>query len=350
MKGGDGDCSYTRNSSVQGSLFRSAQPLMEECIAKMRILGKSETFRIADLGCSSTHNSLDAVETIGKAVEELYGKENVCPPEFHVFFNDLPSNDFNLLSWIVSWPPFSKEEPPLRPFFSGIALAFTGERRLKYDQVPEKVQDKCSEAWNKGQAFMSREGNRAVAEAYVEQFKHDLSAFLNARGEEMIEGGRVFVLIPGRVSCDPAEKQGNMIAICGDAFTAAFRQLIQEGLIEEDKLDSFNLPLYTPSMDEIKAVVEAQGSFRVEKLQLLDARINGGDGALLNKDVFGREFSKGVRSVYESICEAHIGAQLIEELFDRVAKIAAQNQIEYINQIQTSHTLVLILVSIEKAN
>jgi len=40
-----------------------------------------------------------------------------------------------------------------------------------------------------------------------------------------------------------------------------------QGVIDEEKLDMFNMPCYFPTVEEVKQLVEAEGSFTVDKLE-----------------------------------------------------------------------------------
>ena len=62
---------------------------------------------IADLGCSSGPNTLSIIKDIVEAVQTVSHKIKVPPPEFHVYLNDLPTNDFN--SIFKSLPDFLKK-------------------------------------------------------------------------------------------------------------------------------------------------------------------------------------------------------------------------------------------------
>lgn len=90
----------------QTNLIRSVRPLLEETVINMNIaeLPRScETF-----GCSSSHNSIFAIGTILEAAKKKYTiMESLTPPEFQVYFNDLPSNDFNTLFGRLS-PQFTR--------------------------------------------------------------------------------------------------------------------------------------------------------------------------------------------------------------------------------------------------
>ena len=41
-----------------------------------------------------------------------------------------------------------------------------------------------------------------------------------------------------------------------------------QGIIKEEKLDTFNIPLYTPSPSEVKLEVLKEGSFAINRLEV----------------------------------------------------------------------------------
>ncbi|RWR86366.1 salicylate carboxymethyltransferase-like protein [Cinnamomum micranthum f. kanehirae] len=44
--------------------------------------------------------------------------------------------------------------------------------------------------------------------------------------------------------------------------------MVSQGIVQEAKLDSYNSPHYTPSVKELKAVINMEGSFHLDKLQI----------------------------------------------------------------------------------
>lgn len=66
-----------------------------------------KSFGIADLGCSSGPNSLSIIKDMVEAVEAASSKIMRPAPEFQVFLNDLPTNDFN--SVFKSLPDFYRD-------------------------------------------------------------------------------------------------------------------------------------------------------------------------------------------------------------------------------------------------
>ena len=81
------------------------------------------------MGCSSGRNSLPVIKTIVESVEEI-GRLLAEPPEFNVYLNDLPSNDFN--SVFKALPNFFKQLMEERNggcpsiFIAGCAGSFYG--------------------------------------------------------------------------------------------------------------------------------------------------------------------------------------------------------------------------------
>ena len=74
-----------------------AQSFVEEAIEDyLSKNGCPETMAIADFGCSSGPTALDAVSEIIGVVNATYSKTSRRhSPNFMVFLNDLPGNDFN---------------------------------------------------------------------------------------------------------------------------------------------------------------------------------------------------------------------------------------------------------------
>ena len=75
-----------------------------ETIQELYYAVTPKSLGIADLGCSSGPNSLSLIKDIVEAVEGTSHKKFHPLPEFRVFLNDLPTNDFN--SVFKSLPDF----------------------------------------------------------------------------------------------------------------------------------------------------------------------------------------------------------------------------------------------------
>ncbi|XP_052177387.1 indole-3-acetate O-methyltransferase 1 [Diospyros lotus] len=358
MKGGQGEASYANNSQAQAKHARCTLHLLKETLDRVQLESPEVPFVVADLGCSSGTNTIYIVDVIVKHVIKRYEAVGCEPPEFSAFFSDLPSNDFNTLFQLL--PPLasnggSMEECLAAPnghrsyFAAGVPGSFY--RRLFpsrsvdvfysafslhwLSQVPEAVIDKRSPAYNKERVFIHG-ATEATANAYRKQFQADLAAFLRSRSEEMKRGGSMFLVCLGRTSVDPTDQDGAGL-LFGTHFQDAWDDLVQEGLITSEKRDNFNIPVYAPSLQDFKEVVEANGSFAINRLEVL----RGGSPLVVDSPddaaEVGRALANSCRTVSGVLVDAHIGDRLGEELFSRVQTRASRHAKELLEQLQFFH-------------
>ena len=100
-----------------------------------------------------------------------------------------------------------------------------------------------------------------------------------------------------------------------------------QGLIREDTVDSFNLPVYCGSPEEIVGLVEKNGSFSIERIELIPLAAN----AIL----FGVEiWLKHLRAVWEEILKRHFGNAIIDELFERLREKAKDSSEKIVEKFQ----------------
>ncbi|KAH1121173.1 hypothetical protein J1N35_004333 [Gossypium stocksii] len=358
MKGGKGEASYANNSQAQALHARSMLHLLEEALDSVHLSSPEVPFVVVDLGCSCGSNTIYIVDVIIKHMVKRYESSGYEPPEFSAFFSDLPSNDFNTLFQLL--PPLanngcSSMEECLasnghRSYFAaGVPGSFY--RRLFparsidvfhsafslhwLSQMPESVLDRRSTAYNKGRVFIHGASDSS-ANAYKKQFQTDLAKFLRARSIEMKRGGSMFLVCLGRTSVDPTD-QGGAGLLFGTHFQDAWDDLVQEGLISAEKRDNFNIPVYAPSLQDFKEVVEADGSFTVNKLEVF----KGGSPLVVSRpddaSEVGRALANSCRTVSGVLVDAHIGDKLSEELFLRVESRGTSHAKELLEQLQFFH-------------
>lgn len=82
----------------------TAMPMLKKAVADLCTNFSGDTIRLADLGCSSGPNTLVIVTFLVESFIEKLRQLGRRAPEFQVFLNDLPINDFNTL--FLSLPPF----------------------------------------------------------------------------------------------------------------------------------------------------------------------------------------------------------------------------------------------------
>lgn len=343
MNGGIGDASYANSSFVQQKVLCLTKPIREEAITSLYCNTLPRSLGIADLGCSSGPNTLFVVSECIKTVEKLCQQLNHKSPEYKVFLNDLPGNDFNnIFKSLDSFKEKLYHEMGSRVgpcYFSGVPGSFYGRvfpnRSLHFvhssyslqwlSKVPEGVDN------NKGKVYISSTSPSNVVRAYYEQFQTDFSHFLKCRAEELVEGGRMVLTILGRRSDDPSSKDGCYI---WELMAKALNDMVLEGIIKEEQLDTFNIPLYHPSPPEVKLEVFKEGSFVMNRLEVSEVNWNRnaiddwnstldfeferpyeslGDG--------GYNMARCTRAVTEPILISHFGEAIIEELFSRYRQI-----------------------------
>ena len=200
---------------------------MREAIAEnldIEKLSPSTTIRVADLGCSVGPNTFFAVQNILEAIQLKYcqksqGLLNSQIPEFQVFFNDHSSNDFNTL--FLSLPPADR-----RYHAAGVPGSFysrlfpTHSLHIVHvscaihwlSGVPKEVVDRTSPAWNKGRIHYSRASDEVV-EAYSAQWAEDMALFLQARAQEIADGGLMILIFPARPDETPHSQVSSNVSL-----------------------------------------------------------------------------------------------------------------------------------------
>ncbi|KAJ0098468.1 hypothetical protein Patl1_21384 [Pistacia atlantica] len=148
---------------------------------------------------------------------------------------------------------------------------------------------------------------KEVVEAYFGQFKIDMESFLNARAEELVPGGLLIILrstLPNGVHFSNTFK-GKLYDLLGSCLN----DMAKMGLISEEKVDSFNFPIYYPSPEEFEAVIQRNGKFTIEKTSLF---------IIPMKDIaLSIQFGVSqVRAVYEGVIQQHFGNELADQVFN----------------------------------
>ncbi|KAL5557341.1 hypothetical protein UlMin_039577 [Ulmus minor] len=341
MNGGMGEASYANNSLVQKKVISMTKPITEEAIINLCYSNSfSTSIVMADLGCSSGPNTLLVVSELIKVVDVVCRKLGNRLPEYLVYLNDLPGNDFNTI--FKSLPSFHES---LRGqmgngfgpcFFTGVPGSFYG--RLFPSNSLHFVHSSYSLQWlskvpeglvnNKGNIYMARTSPPSVLEAYKEQFQKDFSLFLKCRSEELVAGGRMVLTILGRRSDDPSSKDGCYI---WELLAMALNHMVSEGLIEEEKMDSFNIPQYTPSPSEIRFELLKEGSFIINQLVVSQVKWTDAnyetntndDHDHFDGDDDGYSVAKCMRAVAEPLLVSHFGEAIIDQVFHRYRQIIA---------------------------
>lgn len=84
-------------------------------------------------------------------------------------------------------------------------------------------------------------------------------------------------------------------------------------MVEEEKLDSFDVHYYRPSKEEIQDLVEKEASFKLDHLEMFEKEVK------LTNSV--RVLAKAVRAVQEPMLSYHFGEAIMDNLFDEYGRI-----------------------------
>ncbi|KAL1818960.1 hypothetical protein ACET3Z_013829 [Daucus carota] len=334
MNAGDRECSYANTSALQKYVILKSAKVLEDTIEDYGTNGFSECFKLADLGCSSGPNTFLFVASTLANVHKACAKKNLkAPDEIQVFLNDLPNNDFNTVFKMT--PSFySKLENDkalgrtLKCFVCGVPGSFYTRlfprKSLNFvhssyglhwlSQVPENLLDN-----NKGNIYITKASPPGVYEAYFNQYKQDLTTFLRMRSEEIIPDGRMVLTLLGRRASDPASKD---CCYLYELLAMSLHDLVAEGSLHEEDISSFNLPIYTPSPDELKTIVESESSFCVDILETFEVKwdMRDEDEIIKSGDSSGKFMAKTARAVMEPLLASHFGNTCMDQIFERFDK------------------------------
>ncbi|XP_059441028.1 loganic acid O-methyltransferase-like [Corylus avellana] len=346
MTGGLGAYSYAQNSKYQRGNVEAAKEMIKEAIVKKfdinALSAPLNSISVADLGCSTGPNTFLAVQNIVEAIEQKYqlSEDHDEIPELQVFFNDHSSNDFNTLF---------KSFPPKRNYLAaGVPGSFYGRLFSKasihifhcshslnwLSRVPKEIMDKTSPAWNKGRIHYTN-APKEVVEAYATQFAMDMESFLLARGEEIVVGGLMVLLI----TSVPDVILSSNFTICThlELLESCLMDMEKMGLVSESNLDSINLPLYFPAPKELMAIIERNGRFSIEGIQELGQ----------DKQVSIELLTLTLRAALGGVFEKHFGNDIVDEVFDRYPKKLANTPI-FLNLNENQKAFVFSLSVILK--
>ncbi|CAA0839261.1 S-adenosyl-L-methionine-dependent methyltransferases superfamily protein [Striga hermonthica] len=180
-------------------------------------------------------------------------------------------------------------------------------------KVPEGVE------MNKPNIYVASNSPKNVINAYYDQFQRDFSTFLKCRSKEVVAGGKMVLTILGRKSDVPSSKDSGYI---WELMAIALQEMVYEGLVEEEKLHSFHIPQYTPSAKEVAILVEKEGSFIINRLEVSEITwaacgedFCSSDSSRSGAD--GYNVARCMRSVAEPLLVEHFGEAVIDQLFKK---------------------------------
>ncbi|KAJ4838832.1 hypothetical protein Tsubulata_013927 [Turnera subulata] len=364
MKGGEGEYSYYKNSLFQKYVILKTRPVLGEAVSQLcRKILTEDCFKMADMGCSSGPNTLlplwEIIETIHSTCRTL----NQKAPALQFFLNDLTGNDFNTIfrsllpcfyEKLGEDHKFDKFGPC---FIAAVPGSFHGRLfpdnslhfvhssyALQYlSQVPPGLVSECGMPLNKGNICLAKTSPASVHKSFLEQFEEDFTSFLRSRSVEVISGGRMVLTFMGSSDHNPACVHGSGI---WTAIGSCLKEMVDEGKLEESKLDLFNIPAYHASAKDVRQLIQREGSFNIARLEeidiIWDANIEDGNQDLVfDKCARGKYVSTFMRAVAESMLASQFGSGIMDDLFNRLS-LKCTSYLE--EGMAISHTLVISMV------
>ncbi|XP_042512065.1 3,7-dimethylxanthine N-methyltransferase CkTbS-like isoform X2 [Macadamia integrifolia] len=301
MKHGEGETSYA-HSTLTKRVISTAKPILEKAIEDLLSEGfSSDVLTVADLGCSFGPNTFSVITTIKRRVEKTCNELGVKQPELQVFLNDLPGNDFNSMF----------------KFFSANYEQLEGERSSS-----EGLTSEVGLPINKGKIYVSNTSPPAVKIAYLQQFQEDFTLFLKLRSKELVPSGLMLLILHGRQDPDPSS------IYAWERLAEALGSLVSEGQIEEEKLDSYNVPYYTATCEEVQEIIDNEGSFDTKQLGTFGLDIGYKEEKEMPMPAKGRKVAIDIRRYTEPLISNYFGNEIIEPLYEKLTHLIIDDMIK----------------------
>ncbi|XP_044345493.1 anthranilate O-methyltransferase 3-like [Triticum aestivum] len=317
MNHGDGETSYICPNQLQNAQQNRMKPLIEAAIGDL--CGSSGTsfpgkMAITDLGCSSGPNALTLVSTAVEAIMSHCLQFQHPPPEVSVLLNDLPHNDFSM---VVKSLVTLRQSNNKSVFMTGVTPGTFYERLYTSDSMhlilssnslhwlskaPEDLTRNHIPAYDMDQ-HARHERLPIVRKAYARQFRKDFTLFLKLRAKELVPGGRMVLSLVGRCSDVIASNFFHIWETAAQILSV----MASEGVIAMEKFDSFYIPMYGPSAEELKEIIEEEGSFSIRDMRVYDPTADM-DRALFTPSWLAKQ----KRAIFEPIIVEHFGAIMDE--------------------------------------
>ncbi|XP_006847713.2 salicylate carboxymethyltransferase [Amborella trichopoda] len=327
MNEGTGKMSYAQNSWLQKHGIEVIKPITEEAVMNMLSTHFPERLGIADLGCSSGPNTFSALTIIIEAVCTKYEQVSLPMPEFLLYLNDLPGNDFNsIFRSLPSFYEMMKETGvPESCFVAAVASSFYcrsfPSNSLHFvhssyslhwlSQVPPALYDEYGKSLNKGNVYITEDSPASVTYAFLQQFRNDFSRFLKFRSQEVVRDGCMVLMFYGRRTKQAVDEESGVL---WTTLSQAIKNLVSKGFIEDEKLDSFDLPYYEPSAEEVEEELKREGSFTIlhfeqKPIAPWEANKNAKNLALIT------------RAAVEPLMKYHFGEEVMDMIFEEYTEL-----------------------------
>lgn len=274
-KGMKGAGYYDAHSSEQRAALDAFLPWLEEAIADSPIPSDRQTsFALLDIGSSEGGNAIYAMNRLINALR------CVADMPIWVFFNDLPTNDFNhlfanlfpdgtaalsgtnIFPCAIGGTAFGRLVPP-RSLHIATTFNAIGFLDIKPDaRLPHYILPMGPGPLAPREGISVTENERAP---FRLQAENDLYRFYTARAEELVSGGKLLVQIFGR-----DESFSTSYGIY-DVLSDAVLDCVEEEILPRKVYEELIFPIYFRTIEELVTPLETDEqlakAFRVEKAE-----------------------------------------------------------------------------------
>ncbi|KAF8723608.1 hypothetical protein HU200_021565 [Digitaria exilis] len=333
MVQGDGETRYTTNSRLQQKALFETKPVLEKAVKEVCSALLHQNLVVCDLGCSSGDNALIFLSEVISA--SASSSHNVVGIQF--FLNDLRVTTSTMCSVAgLSGSYYTRLFPPKRVHLFHSSYSLHWQPQVRRDaQLPDGLDG------NKRNIYVAKSTPLSVAKLYQEQFHKDLVLFLELRYDELVVGGQMVLTFLGRKEEDV---HGGNLNYLYELLAQSLWCLVEKGLVEEDRLNSFNLPIYGPSVDEVKAAVKQTGLFNINEIKIFESNWDpyddSEDGNVQDIIQSGVNVAKCLRAVMETLFVSHFGGSMLDALFNEYARKVA----EYLKREKIKYSVIVLSV------
>jgi hypothetical protein len=322
---------YDAHSSNQRAALEAFLPWLEETIAEHLPLVEGRPIGLLDLGSSEGANAIHAMSRLIQALRRKTGAP------IWVFFDDLPTNDFNRL-FSNLYPEGAAALPGEDVYTAAVAgsafgrvlpdaslqLATTYNAIGFLETFPQSPLPSYILPMPPGAPRRGVEVTPAEHDPFRRQAAQDLHRFYEARAVELVAGGQLLVQVFGRDG-DVSTSHGIY-----DVLSDALLDLVDDGSLSEGFYRDLVFPVYFRNLDELVEPIATDAglasSFHIERAEAKEVEVPfntqlGIDG---DRGTWAVRYTGFLRAFTEPVLVAALGdvigaPQIVDAVYRRVA-------------------------------
>ncbi|KAF8689732.1 hypothetical protein HU200_041683 [Digitaria exilis] len=296
--------------------------MVENAIKEVYTSLLPKTVIIADLGCAAGSHSSHFISTVISTIVELCKSSGDDCVELQFFLNDLPSNDFNELFRSRLPESYYNRLFPRE----GVHLFHSSYCLHWRSQEPEGHESWRKDYLNEDNIYITKTTTSFVVKQYQKLFRNDFSLFLKLRHEELVHGGQMEMLFLGRNNEDVYNGHLNQHFAL---VARSLQSLVLKGIVEKEKLESFNLPVYGPSVGEVKELVMQSHLFNMDLIEQFESNWDPFDDSegddVEDSARSSMNIAKLARSLMKSLIIGHFGETVLDAWFAEFRCLVAKH-------------------------